>query len=180
MITHKVSNRKRENAMSYERVKEYFEQVGLPERVVVRDHIGDTVEHAAEAIGCEPARIAKTMSFRLQHEGGHPILIVMAGDARVDNRKYKELFHEKAAMIPGEQVEAAIGHAPGAVCPFAICDGVSVYLDVSLRRFSTTFAAGGSLNSTVELSPEELETYTAPAFVAWVDVCKDWNAGSEV
>lgn len=155
--------------MSYENVKNYFEQAGLGDRVVVRDHIGDTVEHAAEAIGCEPARIAKTMSFLVNDK---PILIVMAGDAKVNNTKYKACFHQKATMIPGSQVEEMIGHLPGAVCPFALKEGVEVYLDISLKRFDVLYTAGGSLNSTVRLSLEELERYAAPA--EWVDVCKGW------
>lgn len=155
--------------MSYENVKSYFDQAGLGNRVVVRDHIGDTVEHAAEAIGCEPARIAKTMSFLVNDQ---PILIVMAGDAKVNNTKYKACFHQKAVMIPGSQVEALIGHLPGAVCPFALKEGVQVYLDVSLKRFDILYTAGGSLNSTIQLSLEELEQHAAPA--EWVDVCKGW------
>lgn len=155
--------------MSYEKVKEYFDTVGLSERVVVRDHIGDTVEHAAQAIGCEPAHIAKTMSFI---QNGEPTLIVMAGDAKVDNKKYKAFFHQKAAMLPSDQVESLIGHAPGAVCPFAIIEGVKAYLDVSLKRFEIVYTAGGSLNSTVKLTLEELEKHSAPT--GWVDVCKGW------
>lgn len=155
--------------MSYEKVKSYFDQAGLGDRVVVREHIGDTVEHAAEAIGCEPARIAKTMSFLVNEK---PILIVMAGDAKVNNTKYKACFHQKAVMIPGSQVEEMIGHLPGAVCPFALKDGVEVYLDVSLKRFDILYTAGGSLNSTVKLSLEELEQHAAPA--GWIDVCKGW------
>ena len=155
--------------MSYEKVKSYFEQAGLGERVVVREHIGDTVEHAAEAIGCEPARIAKSMSFLADDR---PVVVVMAGDARIHNTKYKAYFHQKAVMIPGSQVEEMTGHLPGAVCPFALNEGVRVYLDVSLKRFDTLYTAGGSLNSTVKLSLGELEQYAVP--VGWVDVCKDW------
>lgn len=155
--------------MSYEKVKDYFEQAGLGDRVVVREHIGDTVEHAAEAIGCEPARIAKTMSFLVD---GKPVLVVMAGDAKIHNPKYKACFHQKAVMIPGDQVEELIGHLPGAVCPFALKEDVRVYLDVSLKRFDLLYTAGGSLNSTVKLSLEELVRYAEP--VEWVDVCKGW------
>lgn len=155
--------------MSYERVKAFFEKEGLGERVVVREHIGDTVEHAAEAIGCKPEHIVKTMSFIVD---GEPVLICMAGDAKVQNPKYKAYFHQKAIMIPGDQVEELVGHVPGAVCPFAIKEGVKVYLDVSLKRFATVYTAGGSMNSTVELSLEELEKYAAPK--EWIDVCKGW------
>ena len=155
--------------MSYEKVKEYFYNVGLGEHVVVREHIGDTVEHAAEAIGCEPARIVKTMSFM---QNGEPALIVMAGDAKVNNTKYKSCFHQKAVMIPGDQVETLIGHVPGAVCPFAINESVHVYLDASLKRFDIIYTAGGSLNSTIQLSMEELEKHSKHS--GWVDVCKGW------
>lgn len=155
--------------MSYEKVKEYFDSVGLGERVVIREHIGDTVEHAASAIGCKPEHIVKTMSFL---QDGAPVLICMAGDAKVNNPKYKACFHQKAIMIPGAQVEERIGHAPGAVCPFAVKDGVKIYLDVSLKRFSVIYTAGGSINSTVTLTLEELEKYSSPE--AWVDVCAGW------
>lgn len=156
--------------MSYEKVKAYFEGKGLGDRVVVREHIGDTVEHAAIAIGCKPEHIAKTMSFL---QNGNPVLVCMAGDAKISNPKYKETFHQKAMMIPGPQVEELIGHGLGAVCPFAVKEGVSVYLDISLKRFETVYAAGGSVNSTVTLSVPELEQYSCP--VGWVDVCKDWG-----
>lgn len=155
--------------MAYEKVKEYFDSVGLGERVVIREHTGDTVEHAAEAIGCEPARIAKTMSFM---QSGEPALVVMAGDAKVNNTKYKACFQQKAIMIPGDQVEALIGHIPGAVCPFAINDNVKLYLDVSLKRFDIVYTAGGSTNSTIQLSIEELEKRSKHS--GWVDVCKGW------
>lgn len=160
--------------MSYENVKAYFENAGLGERVVVREHIGDTVEHAAQAIGCKPEHIVKTMSFLLD---GEPVLICMAGDARIHNPKYKACFHQKAVMIPGAQVEELIGHVPGAVCPFAVHDGVKVYLDVSLKRFSVVYTAGGSLNSTVKLTLEELEQFACPE--AWIDVCKGWFVNEE-
>lgn len=160
--------------MSYKKVKAYFESVGLGDRVAVREHIGDTVEHAAQAIGCEPAHIAKTMSFI---QGGEPVLIVMAGDAKVNNTKYKSRFCQKAVMIPGGQVENLIGHAPGAVCPFAVNEGVKVYLDVSLKRFKVIYTAGGSLNSTIELTLKELEEHSAPC--DWVDTCKGWYSGED-
>ncbi len=155
--------------MSYENVKAYFEGRNLGERVIVREHIGDTVEHAAEAIGCRPEHIAKTMSFI---QNGEPVLICMAGDAKISNPKYKQTFHQKAVMIPGGQVEELVGHIPGAVCPFAIKEGVKVCLDVSLKRFETVYTAGGSLNSTVTLSLSEMEEHSNPS--GWVDVCKDW------
>lgn len=145
--------------MSYEKVKEYFRQAGLEERVEVRRQIGDTVEHAAEAIGCLPRQIAKTMSFLVN---GAPVLVVMAGDAKTDNAKFKAFFHEKAVMLPADQLEERVGHAAGAVCPFAIREGVSVYLDISLRRFDVVYTAGGSVNSTVRLSVAELENSLRP------------------
>jgi len=160
--------------MSYEKVKEYFNSVGLGERVVVREHIGDTVEHAAEAIGCEPAHIAKTMSFM---QNGEPALVVMAGDAKVNNTKYKACFHQKAVMIHGDQVETLIGHVPGSVCPFAINEDVKVYLDISLKRFEIIYTAGGSLNSTIKLTLEELEKHSAHA--GWVDVCTGWYVNED-
>ena len=156
--------------MAYEKVKSYFESIGLGERVVVREHIGDTVENAAEAIGCEPKQIAKTMSFLIDCE---PILIVMAGDARVDNKKYKACFRQKATMLPYNQVEEKIGHIPGAVCPFVICKEIPVYLDISLKRFDTVYTSGGSLNSTVQLSLAELEKYSHA--MGWIDSCNGWE-----
>lgn len=155
--------------MSYERVKAYLESVGMEDRLTVREQVGDTVEHAAEAIGCEPARIAKTMSFML--ESG-PILVVMAGDAKVNSSKFKAVFHQKAVMIPGDQVEALIGHMPGAVCPFGVNEGVKVYLDISLKRFDYIHAAGGSVNSTVRMTLEELVEHSH--MTEWVDLCKGW------
>lgn len=160
--------------MSYEKVKNYFNNVGLADRVVVRDHIGDTIEHAAQVIGCEPAHIAKTMSFI---QNGEPVLIVMAGDAKVDNKKYKTCFRQKAAMISSDQVETLIGHVPGVVCPFAIIEGVKVYLDVSLKRFDIVYTAGGSLNSIVKLTLEELERHSSP--IGWLDVCKGWYVNED-
>lgn len=155
--------------MSYEKVKEYFDSVSLGERVVIREHIGDTVENAAIAIGCEPAHIAKAMSFM---QNGEPALVVMAGDAKVNNTKYKTCFHQKAVMVPGDQVEDLIGHVPGAVCPFGINDGVKVYLDISLKRFEVIYTAGGNPNATVQLTLDELEEHSKPE--TWVDVCKGW------
>lgn len=155
--------------MSFEKVKEYFDGVGLGRRVVEREQIGATVEQAAESIGCKPEHIAKTMGFFLDEKA---VLIVMAGDAKVDNKKYKSCFHQKAKMISGELVETYIGHVPGAVCPFAVNEGVRIFLDVSLKRFGIIYTAGGNLNSTVKLSLEELETHSSS--LGWVDVCKGW------
>ena len=156
--------------MSLEKVKQYFDALGLGQRIHVLDQSSATVEEAAIAVGCEPERIAKTMSFLL---GDDPILIVTAGDARVDNKKYKEYFHQKAKMIPGELVEKYIGHAPGGVCPFAIPQGTKVFLDISLKRFAIVYPAAGTSNSAIELSIKELED--SSAYTAWIDVCKGWQ-----
>ena len=156
--------------MAFDAVKQYFEAAGLGEKVIEFEQSSATVEDAANAIGCEPRQIAKTMSF---FAGDKPILIVTAGDARVDNKKYKAAFHEKAKMIPADQVEDAVGHAPGGVCPFAVNPGVTVYLDVSLRRFDHVYPAAGSGHSAVYLSLEELEKHSNSS--GWVDVCKDWR-----
>lgn len=155
--------------MSYDSVKHYFENLGLADRLRVRE-ITDTVENAAKAVGCEPKRIAKTLSFIVDEE---PILIVCAGDSKVDNKKYKDVFLKKAKMIPTDKLEDIIGHEMGGVCPFAIKEGVLVYLDESLKRFETVHAAAGSSNTTIELSIEELEKYSN--FKDWIDVCKDWK-----
>ncbi len=156
--------------MSLEKVTAYFEKHNLKERVKVFNQSSATVELAAQAVGCEPAHIAKTMSFLL---GEEPILIVTAGDARVDNKKFKGTFHQKAKMIPWDDVEGYIGHAPGGVCPFATKENITVYLDVSLKRFEIVYPAAGSANSAVELHVDELKKYSN-AF-GWVDVCKDWQ-----
>ena len=153
--------------MALEKVISYFEQVGLRDRVMVFEQSSATVELAALAVGCEPAHIAKTMSFL---QGDKAILIVTAGDARIENKKYKALFHQKAKMIPWDEVEGYIGHAPGGVCPFEIKEGVVTYLDESLKRFETVYPAAGSDNSAVALSIEELEKHSKS--IGWIDVCK--------
>ena len=156
--------------MSIEKVKAYFAGYGLEDRILEPEASSATVEEAARAVGCEPARIAKTMSF-LTADG--PILIVMAGDARTDNKKFKAEFHEKARMIPHDQVEVLTGHAPGGVCPFVVNDGVGVYLDESLKRFSTVYPAAGSGNSAIELPLDELEKHSHSK--KWICISKDWN-----
>lgn len=156
--------------MSYESVKEYFVQFGIEDRCVLQEHSSDTVEHAAQAIGCIPAQIAKTMSFLV---GDQPIMIVMAGDAKVHNAKYKALFQKKACMVPWDQVEEITGHMPGGVCPFARKEGIKVFLDVSLKRFDIVYAAAGSPNGTIGLSIGELENYSG--YEQWVDIAKDWD-----
>lgn len=155
--------------MSIERVRSYFKKYGMEDRIQEFDVSSATVELAAAALNCEPKRIAKTLSFMVD---GHAVLIVTAGDAKVDNRKYKEQFATKAKMLSADEVESLVGHAVGGVCPFGINEGIEVYLDASLKRFDTVFPACGSSNSAIELSIEELEEYSG--FVAWIDVCKEW------
>lgn len=155
--------------MAIERVKTYFKQYGMEEKIREFDVSSATVELAAQALSCEPAKIAKTLSFMVD---GHAILIVAAGDVKIDNHKYKEQFHAKAKMLSPEEAETLVGHAIGGVCPFAVNEGVTVYLDESLKRFETVFPACGSPNSAIELTIPELEKYAAP--VQWVDVCKGY------
>lgn len=157
--------------MAIEQVREYFKQWGLEGRIMEFDVSSATVELAAKALGCQPARIAKTLSFQL---GDQCLLIVAAGDAKIDNAKYKAAFGAKAKMLPPDDAVALIGHAVGGVCPFAVKSGVKVYLDESLKRFGTVFPACGSSNSAIELTPQELERY-ASCFSGWVDVCKNWR-----
>ena len=155
--------------MAIDRVKTHFRQYGMEEKVKEFDVSSATVELAAQALSCEPARIAKTLSFMVE---GHAILIVAAGDVKIDNHKYKEQFHTKAKMLSPEEAETLVGHAIGGVCPFAVNEGVMVYLDESLKRFETVFPACGSSNSAIELTIPELEKYAVP--VQWVDVCKGY------
>ena len=154
--------------MSIEKVKEYFRQYGMEHRVWEKEHSSATVEEAAEALGCEPQRIAKTLSFQA---GDRVVLEETAGDRKIDNKKYREQFGCKAKMLKFEEVEDLVGHAVGGVCPFAVREGVEVYLDESLKRFETVFPAAGSSNSMIELSIEELERYSHS--LQWVDVCKE-------
>lgn len=156
--------------MALEKVISFFDSIGLKDRVQVFDQSSATVELAAMAVGCEPAHIAKTMSFL---QGDKAVLIVTAGDARIENKKYKSHFSQKAKMIPWDEVESYIGHAPGGVCPFEIKENVDTYLDVSLKRFEIVYPAAGSDNSAVALSIEELEKYSNSK--GWIDVCKDWD-----
>lgn len=153
--------------MSIEKVKKYFSQYGIENRIKEFEVSSATVELAAKALNCEPCRIAKTLSFMLD---GGPILIVAAGDVRIDNAKYKAEFGKKAKMLTHEEAAELIGHAVGGVCPFAVNDGVRVYLDESLKRFDTVFPACGSGNSAIEMTIDELEKYSK--YVSWVDVCK--------
>ena len=154
--------------MAIEKVKAFFAKYGIADKIRELDMSSATVALAAQALGCEPCRIAKTMSFLVD---GHAILIVTAGDVKIDNAKYKAQFGCKAKMLTPDEVEAMIGHAVGGVCPFAVNDGVTVYLDDSLKRFTTVFPACGSGNSAIELTIAELEQYSG--YVSWIDVCKN-------
>lgn len=156
--------------MAIEKVKDFFKQFGIEDRVREFPVSSATVELAAAALGCEPKRIAKTLSFDVN---GQTVLIVAAGDAKVDNSKFKAQFSAKAKMLSSDEAEGRIGHAVGGVCPFAVNDGVKVYLDVSLKRFETVFPACGSSNSAIELTVPELEKYSG--CTQWINVCKGWE-----
>ena len=156
--------------MSIAKVREYFRNYNMEDRVLEFDVSSATVELAAEALNCEPCRIAKSLSFNVNDEA---ILVIAAGDAKIDNAKYKAFFQKKAKMLSPDEVVSKIGHAVGGVCPFGINEGVKVYLDKSLQRFETVFPACGSSNSAIELTISELEKYSN--FIVWVDVCKDWE-----
>ena len=156
--------------MSIETVRAYFKTCGREGDVLEFPVSSATVELAAQALGVIPARIAKTLSFVVEDRC---ILILAAGDAKIDNKKYKAQFHTKAKMLLAGQVEPLTGHAVGGVCPFANPEGTTAYLDVSLKRFDTVFPAAGSPNSAIELSCAELEAFSHSA--GWVDVCKDWG-----
>ena len=153
--------------MSLEKAKSYLETKGFGDRVIVPEKSSATVEAAAQALGCEPGMIAKTLSFL---QGEQPVLILVEGLARIDNKKYKARFGCKAKMIPGDQVEALIGHDIGGVCPFGINEGVQVYLDESLKQHETVYPAAGSDHSAVRLSIADLEACSG--YLEWVDVCK--------
>lgn len=154
--------------MAIERVRAYFRELGIEEKVQELEESSATVELAAAALGTEPGRIAKTLSFMVNES---PILIVTAGDVKIDNAKYKKFFGAKAKMLTPQQAEELIGHAVGGVCPFAINAGVTVYLDESLKAYETVYPACGSSNSAIELNMEELEKYSLST--AWIDVCKE-------
>lgn len=154
--------------MSLEKAKAYLAEKGYADHVIELEDSSATVQLAAQALGVEPGMIAKTMSFLIGEEA---ILILTEGTARVDNRKYKDTFHMKAKMIPFEEVEKWIGHAPGGVCPFGIKEGVKVYLDESLKQFDTVYPAAGNDHSAVKLTIAELEEVAEA--VGWVDVCKE-------
>jgi prolyl-tRNA editing enzyme YbaK/EbsC (Cys-tRNA(Pro) deacylase) len=153
--------------MSIEKGRAYFRQFGMEDRVLEFDVSSATVELATQALGVDGARIAKTLSFK---NGDGCMLILAAGDARIDNKKFKEKFHFKAKMLTADEVLEMVGHPVGGVCPFGINDGIDVYLDVSLKRFETVFPAVGSGSSAIELNLDELFKYSNA--IEWIDVCK--------
>ena len=157
--------------MAFDKAKAYLEGFGLADRIIVTEHSSATVAEAAKAIGCEEAMIAKTLSFL---QGEAPVLILADGLARIDNRKYKDTFGCKARMIPAEQVETLVGHSIGGVCPFGVNEGVSVYLDESLKRHETVYPAVGTDHSGVKLTIPELEKCSGSR--GWGDVCKQPEA----
>ena len=159
--------------MSWDRVKDYLKQFDADERMISFSVSSATVELAAQALRVEPARIAKTLTFRC---GDGCVVLVLAGDARVDNGLFKALFHEKAVMLTPEQVTSMTGHSVGGVCPFALKEGVPVYLDVSLKRFGTIFPAAGTSSSAIELTPEELFRFSGAR--DWICVSKGWQDAS--
>ena len=156
--------------MSIEKVKAFFREIGREGDVLEFPVSSATVELAAQAVGVIPARIAKTLSFLVEE---HAVLIVCAGDAKVDNSRFKAQFHCKAKMLSHDQVPELVGHEVGGVCPFGVKEGVQVYLDESLRRFDTVFPAAGSGNSAIQLTCDELEEYSRS--LDWIDVCKGWR-----
>ncbi len=157
--------------MSIEVVRSYFKTLGIEDRIQEFPVSSATVELAAQALNCAPERIAKTLSFKVEEAA---ILIVAAGDAKVDNSKFKSQFHTKAKMLSAEEVIELVGHAVGGVCPFAVKEGATIYLDESLKRFQTVFPACGSANSAIELTIPELEQYIGTC--SWINVCKGWQS----
>lgn len=153
--------------MALEEAKEYLVNKGYGDRILIFDVSSATVELAAVAVGTEPEKIAKSLTFMVDEQ---PVMIICAGDAKINNSKYKAYFHKKAKMLTREEVNELIGHDVGGVCPFGIKDGVDVYMDVSLKRFEKIYPACGSANSAVELTPEELEQLSGNR--GWIDVCK--------
>ena len=154
--------------MSFIKAKEYIEKYGLEKNIMEFTVSSATVEEAAKAVNCKEEEIAKTLSFLVEEK---PIVIVIAGDKKIDNSKYKAEFHSKAKMIPLDNVEKLIGHEVGGVCPFGIKENIQVYLDISLKRFSIVYPACGSSNSAIKLTIEELEKISN--YKKWIDVCKD-------
>lgn len=154
--------------MSLKNAKAHLAKYGLDGRVRLTEESSATVELAAQALGVEAGRIAKTLACLVEDK---PVLILAEGTARIDNRKYKDFFHTKAKMIPFDQVETLVGHAPGGVCPFGINPGIKVYLDISLKKYPTVFPAAGKSNSDIELTIPQLEQCSESS--GWIDVCKN-------
>ncbi|MEH7223281.1 YbaK/EbsC family protein [Bacillus sp. JJ1566] len=157
--------------MSLESVKEHFKKWNREKDVMEFDTVSATVDQAAETIGVAPERIAKTLSFR--GEGDTAILVVAAGDAKIDNKKFRHTFGFKARMLSAEEVVEQTGHVIGGVCPFGLANNLDIYLDESMKRFTTVFPACGSINSAIELTCDELFQYSEAK--SWVDVCKGWE-----
>ena len=149
-----------------EKVREYFKSINEEDKIVVHSVKTDTVSNAAKELGCEEAQICKTMAFLV---GDNPIVVAMAGDAKIDNAKYKSTFHKKAKMVSLDEVEKIIGHIPGGVCPFAVNEGVKVYLDESLKAHNILYPSGGDTNWVIKISLEELKNSLD---FTWVDVTK--------
>ncbi len=156
--------------MINDKVYDFLNNRGYADRITEHDETIDTVEHAARQIGCSEAEIAKTLSFIVDE---NPVIVVMAGDGRVNSSKFKALFHTKPSMIPRDRVEELTGFAPGGVCPFGVPDGIPIWLDVSMKRFAYVHPAGGNEFTSVKLTPAELEQVTDA--VGWCDVCKGWE-----
>ena len=160
--------------MSIEKAKAYLEKFGAADKIIEFDVSSATVELAAKALGCEPCMIAKSLTFSVNDEA---VMVVAAGDVKVDNHKYKEFFGTKAKMLTPDEVETFIGHQIGGVCPFGINDGVKVYLDVSMKRFDYIYPAAGSGSSAIKLTMDELEKYSGA--IQWIDVCKTYGDSHE-
>ena len=157
--------------MLNETVYEWLDKKGYADRITEHTETIDTVEHAAQQIGCSEAEIAKTLSFIVDEK---PVIVVMAGDGRVNSTKFKAQFHTKPSMVPRDQVEELIGFAPGGVCPFGVREDIPVWLDISMKRFEFIHPAGGNEFVSVKLTPKELEK--ASDAVGWCDVCKGWES----
>lgn len=160
--------------LSLQLAQNYLATFQAADRIQLLDASSATVDEAAQALGCEPERIAKTLSFFIQEQ---PIVIVAAGDAKIDNKPFKQFFGVKARMMPASEVERVIGHAIGGVCPFGIHENVAIYLDESLKRFETVFPACGTSNSAIEVSIDELHTFCHEP--TWINVCKSWQPVEE-
>lgn len=156
--------------MINENVKRWLDERGFGDRLTEHEEIIDTVEHAAKQIGCSEAEIAKTLSFLVEDK---PVVVVMAGDGRVNSSKFKALFHTKPSMISRDRVEELTGFLPGGVCPFGVPEGIPVWLDVSMKRFEYVHPAAGNAYTSVTLTPDELEKCSGA--VGWCDVCKGWE-----